>query len=38
MLTRQQKIDFEQAFKDATIAAATTNLPQPTPVIPISNN
>lgn len=38
MLTQQQKTDFEQALKDATIAAATTNLPEPTPVIPISNN
>lgn len=36
MLTRQQKIDFEQALKDAVIA--TTNLPQPTQVIPLSNN
>jgi len=28
MLTQQQKTDFEQALKDATIAAATTD-PKP---------
>ena len=38
MLTRQQKIDLEQAFKDSVIAEATRNLPEPTQVIPISNS